>query len=30
VNNGIIDKLSIRYAFNYDDKISSEFGNKMK
>jgi hypothetical protein len=29
-NDGIIDKLSIRFASNFDDKISPEFGNKMK
>jgi hypothetical protein len=29
-NHGIIDKLSIRFASNSDDKISPEFGNKMK
>nr|AND47535.1 hypothetical protein RF1 [Sphagnum lenense] len=29
-NDGIIDKLSIRSASNSDDKISPEFGNKMK
>jgi hypothetical protein len=29
-NNGIINKILIRFAFNYDDKISLEFGNKMK
>ncbi len=29
-NDWIIDKLSIRSVYNFDDKISPEFGNKMK
>jgi hypothetical protein len=29
-NDGILDKLSIRSASNSDDKVSQEFGNKIK